>query len=139
MIPMIDLVFLLLIFFVLTFRFIIPEGDFNIQMASDAGGNNLLEINTDSVLIRLLADDAGHLAAIQLNGEDIEHFEQLRQQVRAIRVMHDLAGIPALTDELESTLFPDDHLRYGYVVRTITAVYESSSNIQFVRKIGGND
>ena len=112
MTPMIDMVFLLLMFFVLTFRIIIPEGDFNVQM-SPLGQAQPLEVDTDTVLIRLLADDAGQLAAIQLNSEGIEHFELLRQRISAISLTN---------PDLEVALFPDDHLRFEYTIRAITAV-----------------
>ena len=124
MIPMIDMVFLLLIFFVLTFRFIIPEGDFNIQM-SPMGEAQHDEVDTDSVLVRLIADDDGQLAAIQLNDEDIEHFEHLRQQVSAMG---------RAKPDLEVELFPDEHLRYEYGIRAITAIAATTDNIKFLRQ-----
>ena len=129
MIPMIDMVFLLLIFFVLTFRFIIPEGDFNIQM-SPMGEAQHDEVDTDSVLVRLIADDDGQLVAIQLNDtllndEGIEHFEHLRQQVSAMG---------RAKPDLEVELFPDEHLRYEYAVRAITAIAATTDNIKFLRQ-----
>ena len=133
MTPMIDLVFLLLTFFVLTFRIIIPEGDFNIQM-SPMGQAQPVEVDTDSVLVRLTADPDGVLSAIQLNGEDIDNFDLLRQRVSAI----------ALTKpDLEVVLCPDDHLHYEYFIWAYTAVKgefhegqirQISNSIKFARQ-----
>ena len=114
MTPMIDVVFLLLTFFVLTFRIIIPEGDFNVRM-SPAGQVQGAETNIDSMQIRLIAHENGSLLAIQLNGEDIQNanFDILRRCVSEI----------SLADpDLEVELFPDEHLRYEYIIRAITAV-----------------
>jgi len=122
MTPMIDVVFLLLTFFVLTFKIIIPEGDFNVRM-SPAEQGRFVEIDADSVLVRLLADADGQLAAIQLDHQDIESFEHLRQQVSAL-----LMAKP----DLEVALFPDEQLHYGYFIQAITAInYE---NVKFVRE-----
>jgi len=112
MTPMIDVVFLLLTFFVMTFKIIIPEGDFNVQMSAQ-GQAPIVENNTDSVQVRLIANEEGLLSAIQLDGKDIGNFDLLRQRVSAISVTN---------PDLEAVLFPDEHLRYEYVVRAITAV-----------------
>ena len=112
MTPMIDVVFLLLTFFVMTFKIIIPEGDFNIKMSAQ-GQALAVEINTDSVLVQLIANEDGLLSAILLDGENIDDFDLLRQRVSAISVTN---------PGLEVVLFPDEHLRYEYFIRAITAV-----------------
>ena len=112
MTPMIDVVFLLLTFFVMTFRIIIPEGDFSVRMSAMEQAQ-FVEIDTDSVQVRLTADAVGSLSAIQLNGENIDNFDFLRQRVLAISL--------AMPD-LEVALFLDEHLRYEYVIGAITAV-----------------
>jgi len=129
MTPMIDVVFLLLIFFVLTFRIIIPEGDFNVRM-SPMGQAQVIDIDTDSIQVRLLADEDGSLSAIQLNGEGIENFDLLRQHVSAISLTQPDLGVD---------LFLDEHLRYDYVIRAITAVHDENireREIRFVRQRG---
>jgi len=133
MTPMIDVVFLLLIFFVLTFRIIVPEGDFNIDM-SPMGQAQAVVIDTDSIQVRLLADNNGSLTAIQLNGEGVDNFDLLRKHVWEISLAK---------PDLEIELFPDEHLRYDYVIRAITAVNAEivdgqirriSDKIKFVRQ-----
>ena len=122
MTPMIDVVFLLLTFFVLTFRIIIPEGDFNVRMSPE-GQAAFVEVDDDSIQVRLTADAEGHLAAIRLNDEEIESFEVLRRRVLAIKEMK---------PDLEILLFFDDHLHYEYLIRTITAL--DHDNIKFLKE-----
>ena len=124
MTPMIDVVFLLLIFFVLTFRITMPEGDFSVRM-SPQGQVHAAAIDTDSVQVRLLADAGGVLSAIQLNGEGIENFALLRQHV---------AAISASKPDLGIKLFPDEHLRYDYVIQAMTAMHGISNRIEFIRQ-----
>ena len=135
MTPMIDVVFLLLIFFVLTFKLIIPEGDFNVRM-SPMGQAQAATVDADTVQIRLTAHADGSLSAIQLNGEGMENFDILRQRVSAISLSK---------PELQVELFPDEHLQYEYVIRTITAVsgevhdgqiLKNSVKITFIRQKG---
>ena len=124
MTPMIDVVFLLLIFFVLTFKIVAPEGDFNVQMAPE-GQALPIEISTDSVQIRLLADAEGLLSAIQLNSENVDNFDMLRQQISAI----------CLTmPDLEVVLCPDEYLQYDYTMKAITAINTICGNIKFARE-----
>jgi len=123
MTPMTDVVFLLLAFFVMTFKINVPEGDFNIQM-SPMGQAQPVKVDTDSVLVSLYANEDGVLSEIQLNDKKIENFDSLRQSVSAI----------ALTNPgLEVVLRPDKHLHYEYLVKAITAVFEISDNIKFAR------
>ena len=123
MTPMIDVVFLLLAFFVLTFKIIVPEGDFNIQMSA-MGQAQSVEINADSLLVRLYAHDDGLLSGIQLNDKKIENFDSLRQSVLAI----------ALTNpDVEVVLHPDEHLHYEYVVKAITAINGEVRGEQIVK------
>jgi biopolymer transport protein ExbD len=124
MTPMIDVVFLLLTFFVLTFRIIVPEGDFNVEM-SPMGHDQPVEVEPDSVQIRLIAHADGSLSAIQFNDEDIEHFALLRQRV---------AAIGKKNADLEVVLFPDEHLRFEHTVEAITAVSGIYDNIKFARQ-----
>ena len=60
MTPMIDIVFLLLIFFVMTFKIVAQEGDFNIKMPLAAPNASTID---DSLLpplkLRLVADQDG--------------------------------------------------------------------------------
>jgi biopolymer transport protein ExbD len=112
MTPMIDVVFLLLTFFVMTFKIIVPEGDFNIKM-SPMGQMQPTDVNSDSVRVRLIAHADGSLSAIQLNDETIRHFDQLRQRILAIS---------AAKPDLEVLLISDEHLLYEHLIQAVTAI-----------------
>jgi biopolymer transport protein ExbD len=136
MTPMIDVVFLLLTFFVMTFKIIVPEGDFNVDM-SPTGQARPIEVSDDPVQIRLTADAEGSLATILLNGEIIANFDALRRRVSDIG-----DAKPKSKPDLEVVLLPDENLRYEYVIRAITAVNgelyggqirKICDNIKFVR------
>ena len=124
MTPMIDVVFLLLTFFVMTFKIIVPEGDFNVQMSA-MGQAQSFEIDTDSVQVRLVAQENGLLSAIQLNGNNVENFDLLRRLV---------SEIVLTKPDLEVVICPDEHLHYEYVIKAITAVNGELHEGQF-RKI----
>ena len=112
MMPMIDVVFLLLTFFVMTFKIIIPEGDFSIQM-SPQQEQQAAKASADPVQVRLLAHADGSLSTIQLNGENIEHFDMLRQRVSVMSLAN---------PDLEAVLFADNLLRYEYLIKAVTAI-----------------
>jgi biopolymer transport protein ExbD len=112
---------------VLTFKIIIPEGDFNVQMSA-MGQAQPVAIDADSVQVRLHADETGRLSAIQLNDTNIENFDILRQLISEISLTR---------PDLEVVLCPDEHLHYEYVIKAITAVNGEIHEGQ-IRKICDN-
>jgi biopolymer transport protein ExbD len=122
MTPMIDIVFQLLVFFIMTFKIVAQEGDFNVKMplaASQAGTPD------DSLLpplkLRLKSDDQGRLLpdGIQLNDRVFGDFQGLHGYVRSL--IGDAAG-PGRFDDLEIEIDCDYQLRYATVIDAITAV-----------------
>src|SRR5688572_11326552 len=73
MTPMIDVVFQLLVFFVMSFRIASLEGDFAIKMPVATRGNPDMH---DPVLtplkLRVQSDSSGNVAAVTLNGRSFE-------------------------------------------------------------------
>ncbi len=79
---MIDVVFLLLIFFVMTFKIAAQEGDFSVKMPLQNAGGQPLEPDADlPIKLRLKADAAGNLADIVVNDNQSfgKDFAKLRQ------------------------------------------------------------
>ncbi|QDT14943.1 ExbD/TolR family protein [Alienimonas californiensis] len=122
MAPMIDVVFQLLIFFMLTLKIVAPEGEFGINMPLGAGGNP-----TDSLLpeinVRVLATPAGELGSLQLNGVNLGNddaaFAELTSKIRAI------AGDPSdatPNEDLSVTIDPDYDLNYRWFIKTVGSV-----------------
>lgn len=112
---MIDIVFLLLVFFVMTFRITSQEGDFS--LATTAADGNTGERITINLPLRLKLDATpeGDLLAMNLNGEHVASFDEL--QTRLIG----LAEADALRD-VTLTLDCDANLSYQHVIATLDHV-----------------
>ena len=139
MTPMIDIVFQLLIFFIMTFKIIAPEGDFNIKMPVAAPSEGLPEPDQlPPMKVRMKAAASGHLADIQFGQTSLgTSFPSLRTSVR--QVIGDDPG-PGTLENSEVELDCDYNLRYEYVVEAITAVsgyvdQETGQIVKIVEKI----
>ncbi len=120
MTSMIDIVFLLLIFFVMTFKIAEMEGDFSVRMPL-AGQSAVTMDPTDLPLkLRLRADSTGKLVAMTMNDIDLgTNFDQLRANVVGMIG----TGTPDAGDEgPEIEIDTDYNLRYEHVIDAITAV-----------------
>ena len=79
---MIDVVFQLMIFFMLTFNIIAPEGDFDVRMPlGKSSAEPLDDLQLPPIQVRLASDTDGTLAGISMNGEPVQGFGDLRQRV----------------------------------------------------------
>ena len=68
MTAMIDIVFQLLVFFVMTFKIVAMEGDFNIKMPlAAADAESVDDMLPDLIQVSLAADDAGNLTSITVD------------------------------------------------------------------------
>jgi biopolymer transport protein ExbD len=123
MTPMIDVVFLLNIFFMITFKIILPEGDFNIRMPSAAAARTLEMSETLPMTLVMRAGPDGELTEMRLAGRSFGNerhsFARLHQHIRSLV---DDAGGPGTASDLEIELDCDYDLNYEYVVRAITAI-----------------
>jgi biopolymer transport protein ExbD len=128
MTPMIDVVFLLLTFFVMTFKIITPEGDFNVNMTSQGQAAQVAEVPKEPVRIHLKAGQEGTLAAIQLNNDNVGSMDELQKRIKA------LVQVKA---DLEVELAPDENLHYEHVIAAVSAMNGEVINGQ-VKKICDN-
>ena len=121
MTPMIDIVFQLLIFFIMTFKIVSMEGDFNIKMPQ-ASPSTVQQIEPDfpPMSLNLTADQDGMIARIQLNNDLMPSFPDVNRRII------ELIGPPTPgsdgEDNAEMELKFDFNLRYEYVIGAITAV-----------------
>jgi len=121
MTPMIDIVFQLLVFFIMTFKIVSPEGDFNIKMPLAAPSEGLPDDNQlPPMKVRLRAAGDGNLASIELGQRRLDDFKALNLQVREI--VGDDRGPGSVADSTEVELDCDYNLKFEYVIDTITAV-----------------
>ncbi|MEX0677521.1 MAG: biopolymer transporter ExbD [Pirellulales bacterium] len=118
MTPMIDIVFLLLIFFLFSFKIVTQEGDFNIRMPVAGPVSTALDTQLP-IKVRLTSDAEGNLTAIQMGDQKLANFAALREQV--ISIVGSDAG-PGAAEKSEAELDFDFNLKYRYVIAAVTAI-----------------
>jgi biopolymer transport protein ExbD len=135
MTPMIDCVFQLITFFMLTLKTVISEGDFQIRMPLGVSAGAAIEDALPPVQVKMRADPDGKLAGITMNGQGVPDFEQLRRKVI------DLVGTGpgSNADKTEVELDCDYNLKYVNVVEAVSAVsgvpQSDGTTIDLIKKI----
>lgn len=115
MTAMIDIVFLLLVFFVMTFRVVASEGDFTVTMpAKNASSvDEPTDMPIDELHVYLKADPEGQLTDISLGERRLSDFAHLQGTLAEVVDSH--TTIPV-------SIHADEHLRYEWLIDAITAV-----------------
>src|SRR5688572_2126496 len=115
MTPMIDMVFQLLIFFMLTFKILSQEGDFGIMMplsAVSAGVANPMHV--PPIVVRLTANPTGELVGITVNDKEFgTNFASLHNYLHAL--VGSERGPGSIQESTEVELNCDYGLHYRYV------------------------
>ena len=136
MTPMIDCVFQLITFFMLTIKTVIPEGDFDIRMPLGANAGAVPEDPPVVLRVKMTADPAGNLTGISMNSSGVSDFEALRQKIIGIVGLN--TG-PGGAENTEVELDCDYGLKYINVVKAITAVsgvpQADGTMVELVKKI----
>lgn len=121
MTPMIDCVFQLLIFFLLTLRYSATEGDFNIKMPLAAPeAKQVDDVQSPTIRVRLRSNPDGSLAGILMGERPLKSIAELHAEIRKIVRPGRAPGQTGGPDEVE--LECDYGLRYEYVIEAISAV-----------------
>ncbi len=140
MAPMIDVVFQLLIFFMLTLKIIPVEGDFNINMPIGQQATESPDITPPPIKVRLIANEDGSLAGVQMNqrqlGNDSLAFDRLNAEIGNLVGRRD----NPFADELEVEIDADYNLHYRFVISAVSACTgyvspESGQVIRYVEKV----
>jgi len=122
MTPMIDVVFQLLTFFLMTFKVASPEGDFNLRLPKEERSAGPANTQTEMINIRLVAQGNGDLQHIQVEGNPPltgrGAFTVLHNQI--VKMVNIARG--AGQDEPEIQIDADDILRYENIVLAVSAV-----------------
>lgn len=120
MASMIDVVFQLLIFFMLTLKILAPEGDFNINMPiGQAAQQDNSDFNLD-IKVRLLANPDGTLQNVTIGkrqlGNDALVFDRLNSTILG------MVGRPGeQVSDMEVEIDADYGLHYTYTIQAISA------------------
>ena len=133
MTSMIDIVFLLLIFFVMTFKIVEMEGDFSVRMPLASNSAAVADPTDLPLKLRLQADGTGKLTSMKLNEINLGvDFDQLRANVITLIS----TSTPTEAGEgPEIEIDTDYNLRYEYVIQAITAVSGYKDGDQVVKLI----
>jgi biopolymer transport protein ExbD len=120
MAPMIDIVFQLLIFFMLNLKIVAPEGNFNINLPVSAPANAQTDISLPDIKVALRSDMDGNLLSLSLGGNNLGNndaaFDKLNQEILKLIGR---PGNPA-TKDIEVELDADYECQYRYVVKAIS-------------------
>ena len=120
MTPMIDIVFQLLTFFVMSFKIATQEGDFNIKMPLAAAASSVAVEPIPPIKVKLIADAQGALAGIRMGERGLARFSDLNNEI--MRLVGGSAGPSTEESPYEVEIDADYNLRYENVVAAITAV-----------------
>lgn len=132
---LIDVVFLLLVFFMLTLRIVEPEGELRASYEPEHDVNATGEtICFDAIDVRLRADAIGALQDVQLGGTSLgageTGIERLRSRMR--KLFSDDNAHRDLLDNLKIRLRIDSNLDYQHAVSVISACTGDA------RRVGAN-
>lgn len=130
MTSMIDIVFQLLVFFILTFKVVVQEGDYNVRMPLNAiSDEENFEDSPDLIRVLLRAGDSGGISSIEVDdevevktivGDTVESlFSQLNDYVDA---KVSAGSDPESGSDTQVEFDIDFNLRYADTVSAIEAV-----------------
>jgi biopolymer transport protein ExbD len=128
MTPMIDMVFQLIVFFVMSFRISSQEGDFNIKMPLAApSAAAVSDLQLPPIRIRLTADATGQLTGVYLNEGALPFHPGARVPMlplreRIVEIIGSDRGPGSVQEQAEVELDCDYGLHYAHTIDAITAV-----------------
>ena len=124
MTAMIDIVFQLLVFFIMTFKVVEMEGDFNIKMPLAAESAESMEDEFPTLIsIQLAAGTNGNINSITVDDDDTFSDTDMYQQLTKL-VEQKIAGEtnPEKAKETEVEFDISPELKYSFTVKAIEAV-----------------
>ncbi|MBQ2619990.1 MAG: biopolymer transporter ExbD [Thermoguttaceae bacterium] len=145
MTPMIDIVFQLLIFFVMSFKIVTPEGDFSVKMPMAPAEGKFDPESTPPlppIAIRLNASMNGQLLEVQCGSHNLGRGEAGLVNLRKF-ILQQVAPKggrpnPEVARETEIELTCDFRLKYEYVIKCIsyvTGYREGNDVVRIAEKI----
>ncbi|QEG24717.1 ExbD/TolR family protein [Mariniblastus fucicola] len=129
MTSMIDIVFQLLVFFILTFKVVVQEGDYNVRMPIAAVDTESMDEPPELIRVMLRAGETGAISTIEVDDEvevetlagdtTAELYAQLNDYIDAkVSAGND----PESGVETEVEFDIDSNLKYRFTVQAIEAV-----------------
>jgi biopolymer transport protein ExbD len=137
MTAMIDVVFQLLTFFVMSFKVAAMEGDFNIKMPASGASSASVTDTAPPIKIKMSAGENGTLKNFKVGSN--EPMINFKDMTRTIKSLLKSSSSPGLENETEVELDCDYTLKYEYVIKAITAIsgekQSDGSVVKLVQKI----
>lgn len=135
MTPMIDIVFQLLIFFILTFKVVPQEGDLYIAAAEEKGQAKPAEVEPAPIPLQLTltANDKGELVGILLNKKKFDNLSKLQKHI--IDYLGDKRGPESLQAKTTLQIAADPRLQHKHLIKAIDAVSGYKAEGKVVRLI----
>ena len=118
MTPMIDIVFQLLTFFIMSFQIATLEGDFSVRMPLAGPANRLLG-EVHPIRVRLTAAPGGGVG-IRMGERSLPSFDALHNEI--IGIVGTDTGPGSLAESAEVELDADYDLQYRHVISAVTAI-----------------
>lgn len=143
MTAMIDIVFQLLVFFIMTFKVTAQEADFNIRMPSVSTEQSITDIEPVVINVGLKANSERNLTRIEANinglgGSNFTGDDKYKQLTKYVETTLTQESDPSSQDEIEVEFDIDESLRYRYTVQAIEAVFgrvQDGEVVKLVQKI----
>lgn len=137
---MIDVVFQLLIFFMLTLKIVEPEGDFNINMpAVGAPTQPTDDIQLPDIKVKLRANSDGTLAGVYLGGTSLGNDQNAFKQLNLDIFKMITAAGQDLAKEMEVEIDADYNLHFRHVINTVGActgkIGKDGKVVKYIEKI----
>lgn len=137
MAPMIDVVFQLLIFFMLTLKIVEPEGDFSINMPIGQPQQQTDEVPLQDLKVVMKSDPNGQLLDLRLGnrslGNGAEAFQRLNNEILQLT-----GGAGESPSDQQVEITADYDLRYEYTIQCIGACMgrvQDGKTMRFIEKI----
>jgi len=131
---MIDIVFLLLVFFVMTFTIVAVEGDLNVNTA---GRGTRVDPAALALRVRLTAAPGGQLASIRLNDRKLDNFDDLRHRI--LQIAEDRSGLDEPLKDVSVEFDCDPNLDYENTINAVSAasgyLRDDGSKVTLIEKV----
>ncbi|MBX3417462.1 MAG: biopolymer transporter ExbD [Pirellulaceae bacterium] len=125
MTAMIDIVFQLLAFFIITFKITTQETDFNIKMPLEAQGSPT-DVIPDLIQVTLRSGEGRNISAIEVDNmlvqERFDGPDMFSELTNFVEKTLATSGDPTTANEVEVEFIIDKPLRYRYTIMAIEGV-----------------
>ena len=125
MTAMIDIVFQLLVFFIMTFKVVAMEGDFNVKMplATTDPEQSVIDVFPDLIIVEILAGPNGNINSIIVDSNETLDDENMFKDLTTLVEQRIAAeGDPEEASETEVEFDIAYNLKYRFTVQAIEAV-----------------